>query len=322
MAARTTTVPLGPLRFDVRLDGPDDGEPVVLLHGFPQTFDAWRRQRAPLTGAGYRLVAPNQRGYSPAARARTVSAYRLDALTGDVLGIADHLGLDRFHVVGHDWGGMVAWALAAHHGDRLRTATVLSTPHPRAMLHAARRGRQVLRSWYVPLFKTPGLPEVLLGAMGGAALRRGLHRSGLSRPSTQLYTDALRDPGALSAALAWYRGNGLRSLRWVGTVDVPTLFVWGARDPALGRVAAEATARWCHGPYRFVALEDAGHWLPERHADELEPLLLEHLAGATTAAPSPRSRGARRSGGAPLRAAGTAPPSGAATRSGGRARRR
>ena len=319
--ARTTKVPLGPLTFDVQLDGPDDGEPVVLLHGFPQTSEAWSKQRRALAAAGYRVVAPDQRGYSVSARPRAVSAYRVDVLAGDVLGIADHLGLDRFHVVGHDWGGVVAWALASRHGDRLRTATVLSSPHPRALMEAAPRSLQPLRSAYVALFKTPLLPELLLGAMGGAVLRVGLQRSGLPRLLAEHYADAMRVPGALSAALAWYRGNGVRSLRWVGEVDVPTLFVWGAQDPALGRTAAERTAAWCTGPYRFVPLEDAGHWLPEREADVLEPLLLEHLAGAT-AAPSPPSPGPRRSGGAPLQAVGTASPGEGATRSGGRARRR
>ena len=320
-AARTTQVALGPLTFDVRVDGPDDGEPVVLLHGFPQTSEAWTSTCRALAGAGYRVVAPDQRGYSPSARPRSVSAYRVDALSGDVLGIADHLGLDRFHVVGHDWGGAVAWDLAANHGDRLRTATVLSTPHPRAMLDASVRSLQPLRSAYIALFKTPAVPELLLGAGRGAVLRTMLRRSGLPRTDADRYADTMMRPGALSAALAWYRGNGMGTLRSIGPVDVPTLFVWGAHDPALGRAAAERTGDWCRGPYRFVPLEDAGHWLPERHADVLEPLLLEHLGGATAGA-APRSRAPRRSGGAPRRAAGTGRPVAAATRSGGRARRR
>ena len=277
MAPPVTPVALGSLTFDVRVEGPDDGEPVVLLHGFPQTGDAWRDLTEALVAAGHRVVAPDQRGYSPGARPAAVAAYRLDQLVGDVLGIADELGLGRFHLVGHDWGGIVAWALAAGHADRLRTLTVVSTPHPGALLDVATQSLQALRSAYVALFKTPRLPELLLGAGGNLGLRLTLRRSGLSARTADRYAAALQPPGALSAALAWYRANGADTLRAVGPVEVPTLFVWGARDPALGRAAAERTGAWCTGRYRFVPVDDAGHWLPERHADLLEPLLLEHL---------------------------------------------
>jgi pimeloyl-ACP methyl ester carboxylesterase len=272
---------VGPYRFPANVEGPADGPVVLLLHGWPQTPAAWDALVPALAASGHRVVAPWQRGYTAGARPRLVTDYRLDRLVEDVLGMADAVGADRFDVVGHDWGGAVAWALAAQHPGRLRTITSLSTPHPAAMLASLPRSAQVLRSAYIPFFQLPWVPERLLLAAGGAPLRTMLERSGLDGGRAAAYVEAMAEPGALTAALSWYRAAGASpaQLRAVGRIAVPTLFVWGSADPALGRTAAEGTAAHVDGAYRFVPLEGAGHWLPERHAADVLPPLLAHLGG-------------------------------------------
>ena len=269
-------LPVRGLVFDALAAGPEVGEPVVLLHGFPQTSACWTRVLELLEAAGYRGVAPDQRGYSPGARPAAVRAYRMPELVADVLAIADRLGATRLHLVGHDWGGVVAWDLAGRHPERVATLTAVSTPHPRAFAAALTAGAQALRSAYVPFFRTPWLPELMLGAQRQRGLRLLLARSGLGAEWVDTYSRALAQPGALSAALAWYRAATPWSL---GTprVRVPTLYVWGSSDQALGGTAATMTARWVGGAYRFEVLHGAGHWLPEHHAQELGRLVLEHL---------------------------------------------
>lgn len=266
------------LTFDVTDAGPPRsgraGEVAVLLHGFPQDRTSWDGVAAGLHTAGVRTLAPDQRGYSPRARPRGRSAYRLSELVADVLALVDAADLQRVHLVGHDWGGAVAWALAARHPDRLASLTVLSTPHPRAMMHAVRHGTQGLRSWYMLLFQLPMLPEALLTA----TLERTLTGSGLSAGAARHSAELMRG-GALGPALGWYRALPA-SLRESAPrrVTVPTTYVWGSRDVALGRVAAEATADGVQGPYRFVEL-DAGHWLPEERTADVVTAVLERVRG-------------------------------------------
>jgi pimeloyl-ACP methyl ester carboxylesterase len=264
------------LVFDALAAGPASGELVVLLHGFPQTSACWTRVLEALGAAGYRAVAPDQRGYSPKGRPNTVHAYRMSQLVADVVAISDRLDAARVHLVGHDWGGAVAWSLAGRHPERVATLTAVSTPHPRALTRALACGTQLLRSAYIPVFRMPWLPELMLGARRQLGLRCLLAGSGLGPEWVEAYTHALAQPGAMSAALAWYRAATPFSMR-VPRVRVPTLYVWGSRDPALGARAATTTARWVTGAYRFEVLAGAGHWLPEHHPDELGRLLLEHV---------------------------------------------
>ena len=265
------------LVFDVLATGDPAGEPVLLLHGFPQTAACWTELAEVLAGAGYRVLAPDQRGYSPGARPGALRDYRVPELVADVLALADRAGVvGRFHLVGHDWGGVVAWHLAARHPGRVATLTAVSTPHPRAFAAALRSSAQPLRSAYVAFFRTPRLPELVLGARGLAGLRILLAGGGLGPEWVEAYAGALADPGALAAALAWYRAAGPSTLQ-VPTVAVPTCHLWGSGDPALGWRATEATARWVTGPYRLHVLAGVGHWLPEQHAAELSGPLLAHL---------------------------------------------
>ena len=269
------------LTFDVRDGGPRDGEPVVLLHGFPQDSHAWARVAAALHGQGLRTLAPDQRGYSPMARPRGRSAYRLRETTDDVLALLDAAGLESAHVVGHDWGALVAWALGAWHPGRVRTLTALSVPHPAAMSQAMLVSTQALRSAYVGAFQLPVLPEQLLLAGGGVALRRLLVQSGLPEADASHYVSRMREPGALTAALNWYRALPWSAREPVGRIRaVPTLHVWSTGDVALGRTATEATRQFVDAPYQLEVLEGVAHWIPELEAERTADLVTAHVRTA------------------------------------------
>lgn len=270
------------LVFDVTDQGPHDGEAIVLLHGFPGGSGTWNEVVSTLAGAGHRTLAPDQRGYSPGARPRQVGAFRVDELVTDVLALADRAGFERFHVVGHDWGGVVAWHLAGAHPGRVRTLTVLSTPHPRAMAESMTRSLQALRSSYALAWQIPVLPEWVMLAGGGRLLRAALVSSGLAPRIAERYVERMREPDALTAALNWYRaaGRSPRTTAAVAAVSLPTLYVWSTNDTALGREAAELTARHVDGPYRFVVLDGMSHWIPETAPDEVAELVLKHVSGS------------------------------------------
>jgi pimeloyl-ACP methyl ester carboxylesterase len=268
---------VGGLVFDARAAGPADGELVLLLHGFPQTSLAWRQQLEALGDAGYRAVAPDQRGYSPGARPVDVGEYRAERLVGDVLGFADALGAPTFHLVGHDWGGAVAWQVAGRHPERLRTLTSVSTPHPAAFRRSIEGGEQRERSGYMLFFRTPDAEPFFLD--NDAAVLRSLYSaSALPEDAAAEYIRVLTEPGALTGALNWYRAADIGLVEGLGPITTPTLYVWSTDDPALGRDAAEATAGHVDGPYRFEVLDGVSHWIPEEAPDALNALLLEHLA--------------------------------------------
>jgi pimeloyl-ACP methyl ester carboxylesterase len=268
------------LTFDVLDAGPADGDPVVLLHGFPQDATAWARVAPALHQHGLRTLAPDQRGYSPMARPRGRAQYRLRETTADVLGLLDAAGLASAHVVGHDWGGIAGWALAAWHPDRVRTLTALSVPHPAAMAKAMVTSDQALRSYYMGLFQLPLLPERLLLAGKGAALRRMLRHGGLPEDVVEHYVARMREPGALSAALGWYRAIPFGARDAVGTVRVPTLHIWSTGDAFLGRAGIEATQRFVDAPYRLEVLDDVPHWIPELASDRVAELVTAHVRTA------------------------------------------
>ena len=267
----------GGLVFDVRDSGPGDGEPVVLLHGFPQDSSAFDRMAPALHSAGLRTLAPDQRGYSPGARPAGRSAYRVRESVDDVLALLAAAGLSSAHVVGHDWGGVVGWALAAWHPWRVRTLTSLSVPHPAAMAQALGHSDQAVRSSYIGFFQLPAVPEAVLLAGRGALLRRMLRQGGLPDDLADHYVERMREPGALTAALNWYRALPLAGGTPVGTLRVPTLHVWGARDAFLGRAATEATAEFVDGPYALEVLEDVDHWIPELAAERTGELITAHV---------------------------------------------
>ncbi|HZQ28040.1 MAG TPA: alpha/beta fold hydrolase [Acidimicrobiales bacterium] len=268
------------LVFDVLEGGPDDGEGVILLHGFPESAAAYDGITPALNAGGYRTFAPDQRGYSPGARPLDRRAYRVPALVDDVLALADARGLDRFHLVGHDWGGFVAWALATRPegAARLRSLSVLSTPHPSALTRSFFTSTQALHFWYMGMFQIPRLPERLWLAVGARAMRKGLRDSGMPAAWVDRYATRMQEPGALTAAINWYRANLRPSMRKLfGPIRVPTLYVWSTEDVALVRAPAEGTARYVEAAYRFEVLDGTSHWIPEEASTEVAALLLDHL---------------------------------------------
>ncbi|MGZ4603585.1 MAG: alpha/beta fold hydrolase [Kineosporiaceae bacterium] len=292
------------LVFDVRDRGPEDGEAVVLLHGFPQDSTAWDLVVPRLHDAGLRTLAPDQRGYSRGARPSGPQAYRLREIVVDTLALLDAAGVERAHLVGHDWGGAVVWAATRRHPERFASAVAVSTPHPAALGHATTRGVQGLRSSYMGLFSLPVLPELVLPPL----FEQGLRATGLPADRAAYYARRMQEPGALTAALGWYRafavglahalprmldprsrpprpspesaGNSSSATgsawrerpRWTG----PTTYIWGRHDLMLGRTAAERTGRYVSGDYRFVEL-DAGHWLPETRPSVVADAILERV---------------------------------------------
>jgi pimeloyl-ACP methyl ester carboxylesterase len=277
-AVRSIEIEVGPFTFDALEAGPSDGELVLLLHGFPQTGDQWRSQIEALSEAGYHAVAPNQRGYSPGARPDAVDEYTRDRLAEDVIGMADALGYDRFHLVGHDWGGAVSWETAARYPDRVGSVTVVSTPHPDAMIAAltSPENDQQARSSYILTFAEEG-SEVRFLADDAALLRSFYENAGLSDEEMQPQLEVLDDPDAMRAALHWYRAAVQVGQAPTGPSTVPTMYVWSDGDTALGPDAAAATAVHVTGPYRFEVLEGVNHWIPEQAPDELNDLLLDFL---------------------------------------------
>ncbi len=277
------------LEFDVDDSGPLAGDTVILLHGFPADRRCWDGVTPALNAAGYRTLAPDQRGYSPMARPQGRQSYRIPTLGADVLALADQAGVERFHIVGHDWGAPVAWYLAVKAAGRVLTLTSLSVPHAGAMNEAMRHGTQALHSWYMLAFQVPALPELVLGWRGGRPLRRALTASGLRAETAARYASKADQPGGLTGPIDWYRALPLNRRaasgrrRRVGggggpaKVQTPTLMIWGPGDPFITRRAAEATGAWVAGPYRFLEIPGATHWLPEESADAVADALIDHL---------------------------------------------
>lgn len=263
------------ITFRCRLAG-DSGEPVILLHGFPETSHMWVGLLPELEAAGYRCLAPDQRGYSPGARPEGIENYTYEAIAGDVIALADAWGLGRFHLVGHDWGAGAGWAAVALHPERIASWSALSVPHVAAFGRAIREDDdQAKRSTYITFFQEPGVAEAALSANDFAGLKNVWSAS--SEAEKAEYLSVLSKPGALTAALNWYRGsNGLEPSDLFGDVHTPTLLVWGNQDTAIGRVGVENGAKFMKGPYTFLEL-DAGHWLIQEAFPAVSAAILGHL---------------------------------------------
>jgi pimeloyl-ACP methyl ester carboxylesterase len=272
---------VGDLTFDVRVDGPEDGRPVLLLHGFPETSASWAAVTPLLTQAGLRTYAPDQLGYSPGARPGEVEAYSAQNLAQVTADLMTALEIPVADVVGHDWGANVAWTLAAWHPDRVRSLTAVSVPHPAAYTAAFRADpEQRERSGYIRLFWQAGKAEEVLLADDARRLRRmlsgGEQETGVPAEAIDEYVAVLSAPGALTAALNWYRA--MSSDTRVEPVAVPTTYVWSDGDVAIGRTAAGACANHVTGDYRYVELPGVTHWIPEQAPEPLARAILDRIA--------------------------------------------
>ena len=260
------------LRFEVLDAGPTDGETVVLLHGFPQQPSCYDGVARRLNDAGLRTLVPTQRGYQATARPRQRRDYRTKELTDDVVALLDAAGVERAHIVGHDWGGALTWGMGSWHPDRTASVTVLSTPHPAAMIDAFRGSNQALRSWYMAFFQLPLLPEIFIRAI----LAKALRGTGLPAERVDPYVSAMAEPGALAGAINWYRAIPFLMREPVGRIRVPATYVWGRHDVALNRFGAERTRAYVDGPYEFIDL-DASHWLPECEPEAVARAILDRV---------------------------------------------
>ncbi|GAA3393163.1 alpha/beta fold hydrolase [Cryptosporangium minutisporangium] len=264
--------------FDVQVGGPSSGEPVVLLHGFPQNAREWDAVSRLLHEAGYRTYAPDQRGYSPGARPQDVDAYRMDHLVADVVSLLDARDLEAAHIVGHDWGAAVAWHLAGRHPDRVRTLTALSVPHPHALVNALRDDpEQKRKSAYMLFFRRRWVAERTLLAFDARLLRKSFGGSGVSQAELDRYVRPLQAPGALTGALNWYRAMSGRESAEAAPVRVPTTYVWSDGDLALGRTGAEACGTFVESDYTFVELPGLSHWLPDQAPERIAEVILARV---------------------------------------------
>jgi epoxide hydrolase 4 len=282
---RSLTLPTG-LRLHLLEAGPPDGPLCVLLHGFPESSYGWRHQIGPLATAGLHVVAPDQRGYGRSDKPRGIGAYRMDRLAGDVVGLIEALGAERAHVVAHDWGGAVAWYLAAAHPERVERLVILNVPHPVVMRrHLLRNRAQLRRSWYMFFFQLPWLPEWWLRRHGWRNLKRVFRGSSRRGPfgdeELARYAEDCARPRAMRSMIHWYRAALLRPpprpASW--RVRVSTRIVWGARDVALGREMVEPSAALCEPQADVAWIEEAGHWVQHEEPERVNALILDHLSG-------------------------------------------
>ncbi len=261
--------------------GQADGPLVILLHGFPEFWWGWRYQIGPLAEAGFRVLVPDQRGYNLSDKPEGRRAYDLDILAKDVVGLADAVGRQTFHVVGHDWGGLVAWWTASRYPDRVSRLVALNAPHPSVVGSYMRsHPTQMLRSLYAGFFQIPRLPEAMLSANGHRSLKDALLRTSrrgtFSDEDIALYEKAWLQPGALTAMLNWYRALPLRPAMKDATVQAPTLVVWGSRDRFLEKGLAEASLALCKaGSIHWI--EGATHWVHHEEPETVNEALVDFL---------------------------------------------
>jgi pimeloyl-ACP methyl ester carboxylesterase len=268
--------------FDVLTAGKPGAPLVLLLHGFAESMQCWRAQVAALGDAGYRALAPSQRGYSPGARPDTgdTANYHIDRLMDDAMAIvaASGYGERRFHLVGHDWGGSIAWSLADRYPERIASLTVLSRPHPNAFNRALQMpdGDQARRSRHHKAFLEPDAADVVL-ADNAKWLRERWAANGVPDAAMTEHLGVLGNKAAMEGALAWYRARG--AIRGpLGPIRVPTLYIWGDADDTVGRVAAEGTIDFVAASYRFEVLPGVGHFAADQAPERVCELLLQHVA--------------------------------------------
>lgn len=277
MTGRLTTYTHDGFVFDVIDEGPLDGEVIVLLHGWPQTATEWERLTPLLHERGFRTIAPDQRGYSPGARPRWRWHYRISKLVGDIVALVEAVGTGPVHLVGHDWGSTVAWAVAARNPAVVRTLTSVSVPHPMAFMRSMLSSTQLFRSWYMVAFQVPWIPELVLRQR--KQLSRGLGRTGMDGTQIAHVLGRVLDTGALKYSVHWYRAMFIANpLAVRRTVSVPTTHVRGTRDRFISRRGADLASRYVTGPYRLEVL-DASHWIPEERPADLANLIAARTVG-------------------------------------------
>lgn len=270
----------GELQLHAVAAGPSTGPVVILLHGFPEFWYSWHRQIEPLASAGFRVIAPDQRGYNLSSKPHGAASYALPLLVSDVMAIADGLGAERIFLAGHDWGAAVAWSAAILHPQRIAKLAILNVPHPSVMLRFLKSNlRQVRRSWYMFLFQLPVLPEMVFSAFrfrfGANALLRSSRPGTFSLEDLEQYRGAWSQPGALTGSMNWYRAAARHRAKFpYPTVRVPTRILWGMRDAFLLSEMAEASLRYCTEA-KLIPFPEASHWLQHEEPARVSELLVD-----------------------------------------------
>lgn len=262
--------------------GPEDGPLVVLLHGFPEFWYSWRHQLPALASAGYRVVAPDQRGYNRSDKPSKVGDYRVDKLATDVCELITELGYESATLVGHDWGAMVTWMTAMLYPELVDRIAILNVPHPVTFQKGLWTFRQLRKSWYMGFFQLPLLPEKWAAANDYAQLRKlfandPVNPDAFTPADIERYVEAFKQPGAITGAMNWYRAAARTSMKdLLAEIDIPTLVIWGVHDVALGEELAEPPDRWVKD-FRVEKL-DASHWVQCDAPERVNSLLLHFLA--------------------------------------------
>jgi pimeloyl-ACP methyl ester carboxylesterase len=272
------------IELNVATAGPADGKLVLLLHGFPEFWYGWAKQIPALAAAGYRVLAPDQRGYNTSDKPPRICDYNLDCLAADAAGVMAACGREKAVVIGHDWGGGVAWWLAQNHPQRVERLVIINVPHPLVMRRMLRTSlRQLVRSWYMFVFQLPGLPE-WFGPRGNwrdvvKAMANSSRPGTFSQEDFAVYRQAWSQPGAYRSMIHWYRAAMRCRIQVPGhpRIAAPTLLLWGAQDKFIRRQAAQPSIDLCDQG-RLVLFENATHWLQHEEPAEVNRLILEHIA--------------------------------------------
>jgi pimeloyl-ACP methyl ester carboxylesterase len=263
------------VRLNVELHGPDNGRPVLLLHGFPDTGRLWSKQIGPLTGAGFRLIVPDQRGFGRSDKPAEVDAYNMMLLASDPIAILDQLGVERAHVVGHDWGAAVAWVMGSLAPDRVDRLVALSVGHPLSFGAAGLEQRE--KSWYMLLFQFEDIAEQWLSADDWANFRQWAQH-----PDADEVIAELEANGSLTPGLNWYRANVhprtlIEPPLELPKVTVPTMGIWSTADIALTERQMTGSSEFVSAPWRYERLEGPGHWMQWEAPDRVNALILDFL---------------------------------------------
>jgi pimeloyl-ACP methyl ester carboxylesterase len=260
------------------LSGPEDGEPVFLLHGFPDAWFGWEAQIGPLADAGFRVIVPDQRGYNLSDKPDGIASYQMDTLVKDILGLADALGYERFYLAGHDFGAMVSWHLALLYPERIILMVIANVPHPHVMRRYLRTHiKQMLKSWYAIFFQIPGLPEWIVKINNWRILISALPDN-LSEEERDRYRAAWNLPGAMTGMMNWYRAffRLPKSTTQISKIQVPTLILWGKQEPHLCYEMAVLSAKLCDNGH-LVTFEDASHWVLRDESESVSQYIVEYF---------------------------------------------
>jgi pimeloyl-ACP methyl ester carboxylesterase len=262
-----------------------EGPLVILLHGFPEFWFGWRSQIAPLAASGYRVVAADTRGYNLSSKPEDFKAYGVDELADDIQGLIRELGADSAHIVGHDWGGTIAWTLAMNHPEVVERLAILNAAHPRRLSEGLKNPNQLRKSWYFFFFATPGLPEEVVHLRDWHFFRHFLHEANppYTEQEFERYVEAWSQPGAAAGMINYYRASVRQSqkeaLAKLRPLSAPTLVIWGESDSYLGADLAEPDKDDVPNLDRVERLPDASHWVHHDEADRVNKLLTDFFGG-------------------------------------------